>query len=77
MTGTTTKTYVNETAEDFECLRLYSLLRLLMIFLKIPLPLGPTNVITHYCLGSDAALPDLKKSRRVSIAGGDRKKGGF
>jgi hypothetical protein len=27
--------------------------------------------------GSDAALPNLKKSRRVSIAGGDRKKGGF
>jgi hypothetical protein len=27
--------------------------------------------------GSDAALPNFKKSRRVSIAGGDRKKGGF
>jgi hypothetical protein len=27
--------------------------------------------------GSDAALPNLKKSRRVSIAGGDRKKGVF
>jgi hypothetical protein len=26
---------------------------------------------------SDAALQNLKKSRRVSIAGGDRKKGGF
>jgi hypothetical protein len=30
-----------------------------------------------YRPGSDAALPNLKKSRRVSIAGGDRKKGGF
>jgi hypothetical protein len=30
-----------------------------------------------YRPGSDAALQNLKKSRRVSIAGGDRKKGGF
>jgi hypothetical protein len=30
-----------------------------------------------YRPGSDAALQNLKKSRRVSIAGGDREKGGF
>ena len=35
------------------------------------------DFFVHNRPGSDAALPNLKKSRRVSIAGGDRKKGGF
>jgi hypothetical protein len=52
-------------------------LKVLIKFLFVDSQIKLFFDLSQYRPGSDAALPNLKKSRRVSIAGGDRKKGGF